>query len=100
MKAFELTRAAKKDLGNIATFSEKRWDRNQRYLYMKQFNDVFHFLAENPFAGKKCDSIKPGYRKFPQGSHIIFYRDGVKSKIIIIRILHKNMDAESQFPAT
>lgn len=100
MMAFELTRAAKKDLRNIATFTEKHWNRNQRYLYMKQFNDVFHFLAENPFAGKQCDFIKPGYRKFPQGSHIVFYRDGVKSTITIIRILHKNMDTESQFSGT
>ena len=96
MKTFELTRAAKKDLREIAIFTEKRWGRNQRYLYMKQFDDVFHFLADNPPVGKKCDHIKLGYKKFPQGSHIIFYRDGAKSKITIIRILHKNMDAESQ----
>jgi toxin ParE1/3/4 len=97
MKTFELTRAAKNDLRNIAKFTEKRWGRNQRYLYMKQFDDVFHFLADNPSLGKKCDHIKLGYKTFPQGSHIIFYRDGTKSKITIIRILHKNMDVESQF---
>jgi toxin ParE1/3/4 len=96
MKPFELTRAAKSDLGKIAKFTEKRWGRNQRYLYMKQFDDVFHFLADNSSVGKKCDHIKPGYKKFPQGSHIIFYRDGTKSKISVIRILHKNMDEESQ----
>ncbi len=96
MKPFELTRAAKSDLRIIAKFTEKHWGRNQRYLYMKQFDDVFHFLADNSSVGKKCDHIKPGYKKFPQGSHIIFYRDGTKSMISIIRILHKNMDEESQ----
>jgi len=96
MKSFELTRAAKNDLRKIAKFTEKRWGRNQRYLYMKQFDDVFHLLADNSSVGKKCDHIKSGYKKFPQESHIIFYRDGTKSKISIIRILHKNMDAESQ----
>lgn len=100
MTAFELTQAARQDLRNIALFTEKRWNRNQRHLYMKQFHDVFCFLAENPFAGKICDSIKKGYRKFPQGSHIIFYRDGTNTKITIIRILHKNMDVEDQFPDT
>ncbi len=100
MKEFELTREAKQDLRGIAKFTEKRWGRNQRYLYMKQFDDAFHFLADTPSVGKKCDYIKLGFKKFPQGSHIIFYRDGTKSKIIIIRILHKNMDAESQFSDT
>ncbi len=97
MKSFELTRAAKKDLRDIAKFTEKRWGRNQRYLYMKQFDDVFYFLADNPSVGKKCDHIKLGYKKFPQGSHIIFFRDNLESNISIIRILHKNMDVEFRF---
>jgi toxin ParE1/3/4 len=100
MTVYELTRAAKNDLRSIALFTEKRWNRNQRYLYMKQFHDVFGFLAENPSAGKSCDSIKKGYRKFPQGSHVVFYRDGKNCKITIIRIHHKGMDAEAQFSDT
>jgi len=97
MKPFELTREAKEDLRKIAKFTEKRWGREQRNLYTKQFDDGFHLLAESPSFGRPCDYIKDGYRKFPQGSHIVFYREGAKSKITIIRILHKNMDVESKF---
>jgi len=97
MKSFELTKEAKEDLRKIAKYTEKRWGRNQRDLYIKQFDDDFHLLAESPPVGKQCDYIKNGYRKFPQGSHIIFYREGEKSKITIIRILHKNMDIEAKF---
>ena len=97
MNLFELTREAKEDLRKIARYTEKRWGRDQRNLYTRQFDDGFHLLAESPSAGKQCDYIKDGYRKFPQGSHIIFYREGTKSKITIIRILHKNMDIESKF---
>jgi len=97
MKPFALTVEAKEDLRKIAKYTEKRWGRDQRNFYTKQFDDGFHFLAETPSVGKKCDYIKVGYRKFPQGSHIIFYREGTKSKIKIIRILHKNMDVESKF---
>lgn len=97
MKSFELTRKAKEDLTKVALFTEKRWGRDQRNLYIKQFDESFHLLAQSPSAGKQCDYIKDGYRKFPQGSHIIFYREGEKSKITIIRILHKNMDIESKF---
>ncbi len=97
MKTFELTRGAKEDLRKIARFTEKRWGRDQRFLYIKQFDDVFHLLAKTPSVGKKCDYIKKGYRKFPQSSHIVFYCESTKSKIVVIRILHKNMDVESKF---
>jgi len=97
MKSFELTREAKEDLRKVAKYTEKRWGRDQRNLYIKQFDDGFHLLAESPSVGKQCNYIKDGYRKFPLGSHIIFYLEGEKSKITIIRILHKNMDVESKF---
>jgi plasmid stabilization system protein ParE len=48
--------------------------------------------------GKPCDEIRPGYRKFPQGSHLIFYRNGSDGVIEIIRILHGSMDHETAFP--
>ncbi len=97
MKAFKLTGKAKQDLKKIALFTERRWGRNQRYRYIKQFDDAFHLLAEDPMLGKPCDHIQEGVRKFPQGSHIIFYHKETDGKIIIIRILHKNMDIESRF---
>lgn len=96
MSSFELTKKAKEDLRTIAKFTEKRWGRDQRFLYIKQFDDAFHLLSKNPSLGKDCKYIKEGYRKFPQSSHIIFYSQGVKSKIIIMRILHKKMDVESK----
>ncbi len=94
MKPFALTNEAKVDLKFIARFTEKRWGREQRNLYIKQFDDAFHFLAATPLAGKACDHIKAGYRKFPQGSHLLFYKAGAISKIEIVRILHKNMDVD------
>lgn len=97
MKAFELTREAKEDLRKIAGFTEKRWGRDQRFLYIKQFDDIFHLLAKSPSVGKQCDYIKEGYRKFPQSSHIVFYKESAKSRIVVIRILHKNMNVESMF---
>ena len=97
MKDFELSNEAKQDLKTIARFTEKRWGRDQRLLYIKQFDNTFHLLAKSSSLGKQCFYIKEGYRKFPQGSHIIFYRETSKSEILIIRILHKSMDIESKF---
>lgn len=92
MKSFALTNKAKADLQKIAIFTEQRWGKKQRNVYIKQFDDVFHLLSSAPLTGKSCDFIKVGYRKFPQGSHIIFYRMKNDNLIEIVRILHKSMD--------
>ncbi len=76
MKPFELTRKAKGDLYAIALYSEQQWGKAQRNLYIKQLDDAFHVIAENPALGKNCDALLPGYRKFPQGSHVIYYLSG------------------------
>jgi toxin ParE1/3/4 len=97
MSTFSLTRRAKADLKSIAKFTGSRWGREQRCIYIKQFDDTFHVLSDTPEIGNNCNYIKKSYQKFPQGSHIIFYRVASKNNIQIIRILHKNMDVLSKF---
>ncbi|RLV57804.1 type II toxin-antitoxin system RelE/ParE family toxin [Parashewanella curva] len=99
MKPFALTQKAKTDLIEIAKFTMKRWGREKRNLYLKEFDQAFFLLAERPSIGKSCDEIREGYRKFPQGSHIIFYKQIDNSRINIIRILHKSMDVDIHFNA-
>lgn len=92
MELFQLSREAKKDLYSIALFTEARWGKTQRNLYIKQLDEAFLLLAQNPSLGTSCDCIRNGYRKFPQGSHIIFYKPSTTATILVVRILHKNMD--------
>lgn len=96
MSSFALTGKAKADLKGIASYTEQRWGKAQRNLYIKQMDEAFHKLAEAPLTGKVCDYIKEGYRKFPQGSHVIFYRRLNGGMIEIVRILHKSMDVDSK----
>jgi len=100
MPYFKLSSKAKSDLKKIAAFTEKRWGRTQRNIYLLQFDQSFQQLADNPAMGTTCDHIKMGYRQFPQGSHLIFYRIGTKNIVEIIRILHKNMFPKLQFRNT
>jgi toxin ParE1/3/4 len=93
MPPFKLSSKAKGDLKNIGRYTQIDWGREQRNLYLKQTDETFHTLSGLPSLGLACDYIKPGYRKFPQGSHIVYYREGTVAKIEIIRLLHKNMDA-------
>lgn len=92
MRPFTLTLAAKTDLKDIALFTQRHWGVAQRNIYLKQFDAAFWLLAKNPDIGKSCDEIRHHYRKFPQGSHVIFYQQSGSHSIRIIRILHKGMD--------
>lgn len=91
MPNFKLSRKAKADLKSIAIYTERKWKRDQRNHYILQFDQCFHLLGENPNLGQICDEISPGYRQYPQGSHIIFYRPAAEDVVEIIRILHKRM---------
>jgi len=96
MQLFQLSKEAKNDLRSIAVFTENRWGRAQRNFYIKQLDEAFLMLAQSPDLGISCDFIRKGYKKFPQGSHIIFYKHSTSANILVVRILHKSMDYDSQ----
>jgi toxin ParE1/3/4 len=96
MPTFTLTNLAKADLKEIATFTHKRWGREQRNLYLQMLDVSFQQLAANPLKGKDCSEIRIGYRKLNAGSHVIFYRQTLADTIEIVRILHGHMDIETR----
>ena len=100
MSSFTLTQAAKGDLKAIANYTQQRWGKAQRRAYAKQFDNAFHLLADNQETGSNCDFIRQGYRKFPNGSHVIFYRSLGDAEIQVVRILHKRMDVVRQLLVT
>ena len=88
MRPYLLTIAARKDLIDIGRFTTEKWGKRQRDQYLKQLDDAFKLLARQPEIGRDADDIKPAYKKFSQGSHIIFYRTGTESKIADLLIKH------------
>ena len=94
MNSFELSTKAKFDLKNIARYTQKKWGRTKRNIYIKQLDDCFHLLADKPSLGRAMSYIVQGYKKFPQSSHIIIYKLANKNKITIVRILHHKMDVK------
>lgn len=94
MRSYLLTAAARQDIIKIGRFTTRKWGKRQRDKYLKQVDDAFKLLGRQPDIGTDANDIKPGYRKYNQGSHTIFYRAGTDSKIVVIRILHNSMDVE------
>ena len=99
MRQFDLTRSAQADLKSIARHTQERWGIRQRNIYLKEVDQVFRALAKNPLMGRACDEIREGYRKFPHGGHVIYYKQISEEELLIVRILHMTMDADSNISA-
>lgn len=97
MPSYKVTRKAQADLVEIGRYTTKEWGVTQRNTYLKELDNCFSQITENPELGMACDYIANGYRKFPQGSHLIFYKQNDENVIEIIRVLHKSVDVVAKF---
>ena len=89
--SFRLTPRAVADLDAIADYTIETCGRDRLENYLRSMNGRFDWLAENPLAGRERNHVHPGYRSFPQGSHVIFHMVG-DGHVDIIGIPHKSMD--------
>jgi|TARA_R110001583_G_scaffold65464_7_gene189189 toxin ParE1/3/4 len=97
MKELVLSAKAKSDLIKIARYTQLTWGTAQRNDYLKILDNTFQLLTEEPELGINCDYIREGYSKYPQASHVIYYKEHKVNQILIVRILHKSMDVNSAF---
>ena len=95
MKKFRISKAADADLRKIAEYTLQHWGIKQRDAYIKEMFGAFSQLSKAPEMAVKMDSVREGYRKFSQGSHVIFFREVESCNIEIIRVLHKRMDVDA-----
>lgn len=95
MPHFRLTKKAIEDFKEIGRYTQREWGRAQRNLYLSKLDACFHMIAHEPGIGKPCDDIRPGYRKYHHGRHLVFYKQGISGSVDIVRILHDQMDVES-----
>ena len=95
MNSFFLSELARKDFKSIGSYTQRQWGYDQRVLYLTGLNQCFKTLSENPNIGSNCNYVEPGLKKHHYKSHIIFYEIQDEQKVLIIRILHKNMDVKS-----
>jgi toxin ParE1/3/4 len=92
-----LTPRAQTDLDEIWDYTVGRWGLDQAETYARQLWDHIKMVAARPAIGRECPELRPGYYKYPSGSHVLFYRlitDGID----VVRILHERMDYDSQLP--
>jgi toxin ParE1/3/4 len=96
MAKFFLTQKAIDDLSKIWNYTYNKWSEEQADKYYYQILLTCQELAENPEMGKKYEEIDSGILGFKIQKHILFYRNGKKQSIEILRILHVQMDLKNR----
>lgn len=96
MADFRLTSKAVDDLSAIWEYTFDTWSENQADTYYNFLLDGCREIAENPHLGKNYNEISQGLLGYKAGRHILFYQVVSKSEIIIIRILHEQMDLKNR----
>jgi toxin ParE1/3/4 len=91
MPKFKISAKALDDFKSIGRYTSRKWGKLQRNKYLGMIDDSFQAISHQPNIGMACNYIKPGYRKYHAGRHLIFYRQK-SDHIEIIRILHDSMD--------
>lgn len=87
---YYVSRKARRDLlgiwARIVADSESAADR-----FIDLLNYHFGVLSEFPEAGRRRDEVRSGYRSFPVGEYVIFYRIA-RPGVRIAHIIHGRMD--------
>jgi len=97
VRRIEFTPKAQRDIEEIWDYSFERFGFEKAEAYLRELQRAAETVAEDPRRGLACDNIRSGYRKFPVGSHIVFFRAS-EIRIVIVRILHQRMDFERHLP--
>ncbi len=94
MLALNLTATAEQELHDIYTYSLEKWGEKKADEYLKQLENSFYLLLNNPQLGKQRNELKHGYRSLLVQKHSIFYNIN-DNEINILRILHMRMDVKN-----
>ncbi|MCI0599921.1 MAG: type II toxin-antitoxin system RelE/ParE family toxin [Beijerinckiaceae bacterium] len=91
MTRFVLSPRVQADLDEIWDYTAIHWGSGQAENYVRQLETAIKSAAAASRLGQPCDDIRTGYRKYPAGSHVVFFRL-TSTGIDVIRILHSHMD--------
>jgi toxin ParE1/3/4 len=95
-----ISQEAASDLENIWLYTLEKWSQQQADKYHRQLIEAIKQLALNPYLGKDVGYILKGYYRLKAQSHLIFYKiDDIGNNIMIIRILHEQMDVQARLKA-
>jgi toxin ParE1/3/4 len=92
MADYRLSPRARHDLETIWEYSFEQWGLEQANRYIDKIIAKFEAIASDPLLLPACDHIRSGYRRALAERHMIYFRVNTQA-IIIMRVLHSQMDA-------
>jgi len=96
MAKYFSTNKAVEDLSDIWNYTFDMWSENQADKYYHMLLDNCQMIVERQNIGKNYDNILNQLFGHRIGRHIIFYRIETEQNILIIRILHEQMDLKNR----
>lgn len=91
MGDYRLSRAAARDISEIAKYTIEAFGLDQARRYRDSLKETFALLARHPRFGRDIEHIKPSYRRHQHGKHVIYYRR-VSAGVVIMRVLHERQN--------
>jgi len=90
----EFSPDADRDLEEIGDFIAED-NPDAAIAFVQRLRRRCHDLLTFPFAGRKRDEIRTGYRSVVEGEYTIFYRMARPDELIIIHVIHAKRDLSS-----
>lgn len=96
MAKFDISREGATDLYDIWEYTLETWSENQADKYYSILTQTFSLIAEDPIKlGELYDDVYPGLYVYHIRRHMIFYMVQENGRVLIVRILHEQMDYKS-----
>ena len=93
---YSLSAKASTDLDSILDYSIINFGASVMFEYHKSLEKCFEILDDNLDLGTEVEHIRSDYLCFQHRLHLIFFKKRNEG-ILIVRLLHKSMDAPRYF---
>jgi len=87
-----VTPKAESDLIGIWVYTCEEWGVDQADKYLDQLEAGMQQLINHPSLGANYAHVLSGYRRLQVEHHAVFYQV-LESEMLIVRVLHEDMDA-------
>ena len=96
MAKYQLTNKAVNDISEIWNYTADNWSEIQADTYYDLLLNTCQDLADGKIMGKNYPEINSAISGYRAGQHILFYLSSSNKEILIVRILHVNMDLKNR----
>lgn len=95
MLGLRITPKAQSDLIGIWVYTSEEWGVDQADKYLDQLEAGMKRLIDHPSLGADYQHVLAGYRRLQVEHHAVFYQVR-KTELLIVRVLHEDMDAPAR----